>query len=77
MFVALEIMSVALYGLAGIRRDRAESQESALKYFVTGAFSSAFFLYGVALLYGVSGSTRLDRITQALPPRSPPSWPRA
>jgi NADH-quinone oxidoreductase subunit N len=66
MFVALEIMSVALYGLAGIRRDRTESQESALKYFVTGAFSSAFFLYGVALLYGVSGSTRLDRITQAL-----------
>ena len=66
MFVALEIMSVALYGLAGIRRDRAESQESALKYFVTGAFSSAFFLYGVALLYGVSGSTRLDRITQAV-----------
>ena len=66
MFVALEIMSVALYGLAGIRRDRTESQESALKYFVTGAFSSAFFLYGVALLYGVSGSTRLDRITQAV-----------
>jgi len=66
MFVALEIMSVALYGLAGIRRDRSESQESALKYFVTGAFSSAFFLYGVALLYGVSGSTRLDRITQAV-----------
>ena len=66
MFVALEIMSVALYGLAGIRRDRTESQESALKYFVTGAFSSAFFLYGVALLYGVSGSTRLDRIAQAV-----------
>lgn len=66
MFVALEIMSIALYGLAGIRRDRSESQEAALKYFVTGAFSSAFFLYGVALLYGVSGSTRLDRIAQAV-----------
>ena len=66
MFVALEIMSIALYGLAGTRRDRTESQESALKYFVTGAFSSAFFLYGVALLYGVSGSTRLDRIAQAV-----------
>jgi NADH-quinone oxidoreductase subunit N len=64
LFVALEIMSIALYGLAGIRRDRPESQEAALKYFVTGAFSSAFFLYGVALLYGVAGSTRLDRVAQ-------------
>jgi NADH-quinone oxidoreductase subunit N len=66
LFVALEIMSVALYGLAGLRRDRPESQESALKYFLTGAFSSAFFLYGVALLYGVSGSTTLERITAAV-----------
>jgi len=66
LFVALEIMSIALYGLAGLRRDRPESQEAALKYFITGAFSSAFLLYGVALLYGVSGSTRLDRISQAL-----------
>ncbi len=66
LFVALEIMSVALYGLAGMRRTRVESQESALKYFVTGAFSSAFFLYGVALLYAVSGSTALDRIAVAL-----------
>jgi NADH-quinone oxidoreductase subunit N len=66
MFVALEIMSIALYGLAGMRRTHVESQESALKYFVTGAFSSAFFLYGVALLYGLSGSTSLDRIAAAL-----------
>jgi NADH-quinone oxidoreductase subunit N len=50
LFVALEIMSIALYG------------QSALKYFVTGAFSSAFFLYGVALLYGPTGSTSLPRI---------------
>jgi NADH-quinone oxidoreductase subunit N len=66
IFVALEIMSIALYGMAGLRRDRMESQESALKYFVTGAFSSAFFLYGVALLYGVSGSTVLDRVTRQM-----------
>src|SRR5262249_41120189 len=66
MFVPLEIMSIALYGLAGMRRSRAESQESALKYFVTGSFSSAFFLYGVALLYGASGSTAIDRIASAL-----------
>ena len=66
IFVALEIMSIALYGMAGLQRDRIESQESALKYFVTGAFSSAFFLYGVALLYGVSGSTTLDRVARSL-----------
>lgn len=66
IFVALEIMSVALYALAGMRRDRIESQESALKYFVTGAFSSAFFLYGVALLYGVGGGTSLDRVARGV-----------
>jgi len=66
LFVALEIMSVALYALAGLDRRRLESQESAAKYFVTGAFSSAFLLYGVALLYGVSGSTFLGRIAAAL-----------
>jgi NADH-quinone oxidoreductase subunit N len=62
LFVALEIMSVALYAAAGLHLGRPESTESAMKYFLTGAFSSAFFLYGVALLYGVSGSTWVDRI---------------
>ncbi len=66
LFVALEIMSVSAYALAGLQRDRVESQESAIKYFITGAFSSAFFLYGVALLYGVSGSTRLSVIARAV-----------
>jgi NADH-quinone oxidoreductase subunit N len=66
IFVALEIMSIALYGLAGMRRDRIDSQESALKYFVTGSFSSAFFLYGVALLYGVSGTTQLERLASSI-----------
>ncbi len=66
MFVALEIMSIALYALAGMQRGRAESQEAALKYFVTGAFSSAFFLYGIALLYGVTGSTTLDALAREL-----------
>ena len=65
-FVALEIMSIALYALAGLRRSRVESQESALKYFVTGSFSSAFFLYGVALVYGVTGSTALERVARGL-----------
>jgi NADH-quinone oxidoreductase subunit N len=66
LFVALEIMSVALYGAAGLHRSRPESTEAALKYFITGAFSSAFFLYGVALLYGVSGSTWVARIAPAV-----------
>jgi NADH-quinone oxidoreductase subunit N len=66
VFVALEITSIALYGMAGMHRGRVESQEAALKYFVTGAFASAFFLYGVALLYGVSGSTSIDKIALAL-----------
>ena len=66
LFVALEIMSVAIYAMAGLHRDRVESQEAAVKYFVTGAFSSAFFLYGVALLYGASGSTTLPEIAAAL-----------
>jgi NADH-quinone oxidoreductase subunit N len=66
VFVALEIMSVALYAMAGLRRDRPESQESALKYFVTGAFTSSFLLYGIALLYGATGSTALAQIGPAL-----------
>ena len=81
VFVALEIMSVAVYALAGLHRDRAESQEAALKYFITGAFSSAFFLYGVALLYGLTGHTSLALIAQgsalarSRPPRPRPAWP--
>jgi NADH-quinone oxidoreductase subunit N len=66
LFVALEIMSIALYAMAGFHRSRPTSQEAALKYFVTGAFSSAFLLYGIALLYGVSGSTSLDRVARAV-----------
>jgi NADH-quinone oxidoreductase subunit N len=68
LFVALEIMSVAVYAMAGLHRDRPESREASMKYFITGAFSSAFFLYGVALLYGTSGSTWLSRIGPAVQP---------
>ncbi|HEY7922639.1 MAG TPA: NADH-quinone oxidoreductase subunit N [Vicinamibacteria bacterium] len=77
MFVALEIMSVALYGLAGIDRARRESQEAALKYFITGSFASAFFLYGVALVYGVTGSTSIERVTRALGVMGPEALPLA
>ncbi|HSD66704.1 MAG TPA: NADH-quinone oxidoreductase subunit N [Vicinamibacteria bacterium] len=73
IFVALEIMSIALYGMAGMDRRRVESQEAALKYFVTGAFASAFLLYGIALLYGVSGSTQLEKVQRAVAVLSPES----
>ena len=63
--------------MAGMNRARPESQESALKYFVTGAFASAFFLYGIALLYGVSGSTSLDRVARAVALLSPGAVPLA
>ena len=67
MFVALEVMSLPLYLLAGMaRRRRLLSQEAALKYFVLGAFSSAFFLYGAALLYGFSGSISFPIIAEQL-----------
>ena len=66
LFLGLEILSIALYVLAGSHLRRAESQESALKYFVLGGFSSAVFLYGVALIYGATGSTNLSDISQYL-----------
>ena len=67
MFVALEVMSLPLYLLAGMaRRRRLLSQEAAMKYFLLGAFSSAFFLYGAAMLYGYSGTVSLPGIAEAL-----------
>ncbi|MBF6328142.1 NADH-quinone oxidoreductase subunit NuoN [Nocardia transvalensis] len=67
MFVALEVLSLPLYLMCGLaRRRRLLSQESALKYFLLGAFSSAFFLYGMALLYGYAGTVRFSGIAEAL-----------
>ena len=62
IFLALEVLSLAVYVLTGIRRDSPTSTEAALKYFLLGAFSSAFFLYGIALTYGLTGTTRLARV---------------
>jgi NADH-quinone oxidoreductase subunit N len=62
IFLALEILSLAVYVLTGLRRDSAVSTEAAFKYFLLGGFSSAFFLYGIAFTYGVTGTTRLDDI---------------
>jgi len=66
VFLGLEILSIALYTLAGYQQRRAGSQEAAIKYFVLGAFSSAFFLYGIALIYGTTGSTNLAIIADFL-----------
>ncbi|WP_326826974.1 NADH-quinone oxidoreductase subunit NuoN [Streptosporangium sp. NBC_01639] len=67
MFVALEVMSLPLYLLCGLaRRRRLLSQEASVKYFLLGAFSSAFFLYGMALVYGYAGSVDLKAISDAL-----------
>jgi NADH-quinone oxidoreductase subunit N len=75
MFVALEIMSLPLYLLAGMaRRRRMLSQEAAMKYFLLGAFSSAFFLYGSALLYGFSGSIDLPVIADQITAKPSQSW---
>jgi NADH-quinone oxidoreductase subunit N len=62
IFLALEVMSLAVYVLTGIRRDSPAATEAAFKYFLLGAFSSAFFLYGIAFTYGLTGSTHLDRV---------------
>lgn len=66
IFLGLEIMSIPLYILAGLDLRRQESGEAAMKYFVLGAFSSAIFVYGIALTYGATGSTNLAEIASYL-----------
>jgi len=67
MFIALEILSLPLYIMCGLaRRRRLLSQEASLKYFLLGAFSSAFFLFGAVLVYGYAGSMRFDEIAAAV-----------
>jgi NADH-quinone oxidoreductase subunit N len=66
IFIALEISSISTYILAGFRRRAAVSSESSLKYFLLGSFATAFFLYGVALIFGATGSTSIPVIGQNL-----------
>ncbi len=66
LFLGLEILSIALYVLAGCHVRKAESQEAALKYFVLGAFSSAIFLMGIAFTYGATGSTNFTEIRNSV-----------
>jgi NADH-quinone oxidoreductase subunit N len=64
-FVGLEMSSIASYVLAGYRRESIKSGESAMKYFLLGSFATAFFLYGIAMVYGATGSTMLDQMSNA------------
>jgi NADH-quinone oxidoreductase subunit N len=66
VFLALELLSIPLYILSGFARPKAASEESALKYFLLGAFASAFLVYGIALVYGATGSTNLAEILGAV-----------
>lgn len=66
VFLALELMSVAAYALTGMERSRPQSNEAALKYFLLGAFASAFLLFGIALLFGATGSTNVLEIRAAV-----------
>ncbi|HKN23363.1 MAG TPA: NADH-quinone oxidoreductase subunit N [Candidatus Acidoferrum sp.] len=66
-FIGLEMSSIASYILAGYRRDSIKSSESAMKYFLLGSFATAFFLYGIALIYGVAGSTNVAAIADVSP----------
>jgi NADH-quinone oxidoreductase subunit N len=68
IFIALEISSISTYILAGFRRRSAISSESSVKYFLLGSFATAFFLYGVALMFGATGSTSIEVIGQKLAP---------
>jgi NADH-quinone oxidoreductase subunit N len=66
IFIGLETLSIATYVLAGLRRTDLRSNESALKYFILGSFSSAFLLYGMALIYGATGSTNITQINASI-----------
>jgi len=66
LFIGLEILSIAMYVMAGLVRTEQGSEEASLKYFLLGAFASGFLLYGIALIYGASGTTNLNDLMPAL-----------
>jgi NADH-quinone oxidoreductase subunit N len=72
-FLGLEMSSISSYILAGFRRNAEKSNEASLKYFVLGSFATAFFLYGIAMIYGATGTTRFDAIQQLLSNSTPSS----
>ena len=77
VFVALEISSISTYIMAGFRRRTGKSPESALKYFLLGSFATSFFLYGIALVFGATGTTRIDAIAAAIGGAHDPALPYA
>jgi NADH-quinone oxidoreductase subunit N len=72
IFLGLEVMSISVYVLAGAWRTQLRSNEAAMKYFLLGAFATGFLLYGIALIYGATGSFRLDQIAAAIPSNPAP-----
>ncbi len=70
IFLALETMSLAVYVLTGMRRDQQQSTEAAFKYFLLGACASSFFLYGIAFLYGTTGTTNIDELSTRIAAQS-------
>ena len=75
VFIALEISSISTYILAGMRRRAAESAEASLKYFLLGSFATAFFLYGVAMIYGTTGTTNVYGIAPVPADPAALRWP--
>ena len=75
IFLGLEIMSISLYVLAGFRRNRLDSNEASLKYFLLGAFATGFLLYGIAMLYGATGTTNIKEMAAFLANNPPLSNP--
>lgn len=73
VFIGLEISSISTYILAGYRKQSAKSPESSIKYFLLGSFATAFFLYGVALTFGATGTTEIQKIAAALPLTTTPN----
>ena len=73
VFVGLEISSISTYIMAGFRKGQAAATESSIKYFLLGSFATAFFLYGIALAFGATGSTRIDAISLGLSTTSTPT----
>jgi len=73
IFLGLELMSISLYILAGFNRDNIKSTEAGMKYFLLGAFSTGFLLYGMALVYGVTGTTRISKIATLISQMSNPA----
>ncbi len=66
IFLGLEIMSISIYALAAMNRRDRKSAEAGIKYFLLGAFSTGFFLYGIALIYGATGTTDIGFVARAV-----------